>query len=43
MELHLDSVRNTVIKQGTRVTDIAEHVTNANSKWAGHIARMKDK
>ena len=34
--------RNTIIRQGTRVTDIVQYVTNTKWKWAGHIARMKD-
>ena len=29
------------VKLKDRVTDIVEYVTNANWKWAGHIARMK--
>ena len=37
-----DRVRNTTIRQRTRVTDIVQYVTNKKWKWAGHIARMKD-
>ena len=37
-----DRIRNTVIRQRTRVTDIVQYVTNTKWKWAGHIARMKD-
>ena len=37
-----DRIRNTTIRQRTRVTDIVQHVTNTKWKWAGHIARMKD-
>ena len=37
-----DSIRNTIITQRTRVTDIVQYVTNTKWKWAGHIARMKD-
>ena len=35
-------IRNTTIRQRTRVTDIVQYVTNTKWKWAGHIARMKD-
>ena len=35
-------IRNTTIKQTTRVTDIVQYVTNTKRKWTGHIARMKD-
>ena len=37
-----DRIRNTTIRQRTRVTDIVQYVTNTKWKWAGHIARMKD-
>ena len=37
-----DRIRNTTIRQRTRVTDIVEYVTNTKWKWAGHIARVKD-
>ena len=37
-----DRIRITTIRQRTRVTDIAQFVTNTKWKWAGHIARMKD-
>ena len=37
-----DRIRNTIIRQRTRVTDIAQYVTNMKWKWAGDIARMKD-
>ena len=35
-------IRNTIIRQRTRVTDIVQYVTNTKWKWAGHIARTKD-
>ena len=35
-------IRNTPIRQRTRVTDIVQYVTNTKRKWAGHITRMKD-
>ena len=38
-----DRIRNTTIRQRTRVTDIVQNVTNTKWKWAGHIAQMKDK
>ena len=38
----LHPLRNTIIRQRTRVTDIVQYVTNAKWKWAGHFARMKD-
>ena len=38
-----DRIRNTIIRQRTIVTDIVQYVTNTKWKWAGHIARMKDK
>ena len=37
-----DRIRNTTIKQRTRVTDIVQYVTNTKWKWDRHIARMKD-
>ena len=37
-----DRIRNTTIRQRTRVTDIVQYVTSTKWKWAGHIARMKD-
>ena len=37
-----DRIRNTTIRQRTRVTDIVQYVTNTKWKWAGHIAQMKD-
>ena len=37
-----DGIRNTAIRQRTRVTDIVQYVTNTKWKWAGHITRMKD-
>ena len=37
-----DRIRNTIIRQRTRVADIVQYVTNTKWKWAGHIARMKD-
>ena len=37
-----DRIRNTVTRQGTRVTDIVQYVTNTKWKWVGHIARMKN-
>ena len=37
-----DRIRNTTIRQRTRVTDIVQYVTNTKWKWAGHIVRMKD-
>ena len=37
-----DRIRNTIIRQETRVTDIVQYVTSTNWKQAGHIARMKD-
>ena len=35
-------IRNTFIRQRTRVTDTVEYITNEKWKWAGHIARMKN-
>ena len=37
-----DRIRNTTIRQRTRVTDIVQYRTKTKWKWAGHIARMKD-
>ena len=37
-----DRIRNTTIRQRTRVTDVVQYVTNTKWKWAGHIAQMKD-
>ena len=37
-----DRIRNTIIRQRTRVTDIVQYVTNTKWKWAGHIAPMRD-
>ena len=37
-----DKIRNTIIRQSTKVTDIAENVTNEIWKRAGHITRMND-
>ena len=37
-----DRIRNTIIRQRTRVTDTVQYVTNTKWKWAGHIARGKD-
>ena len=37
-----DRIRNTIIRQRTRVTEIVQYVTNTKRKWAGHVARMKD-
>ena len=38
-----DRIRNIIIRQRTKVTDIVKYVTNAKWKtlWVGHIARMK--
>ena len=36
-------IRNTTIRQRTRVTDIVQYVTNTKWKWAGHIARVADR
>ena len=33
-----DRIRNTIIRQRTRVTDIVQYVTNTKWKWAVHIA-----
>ena len=37
-----DRISSTIIRQRTRMTDVAEFVTTEKIKWAGHIARMKD-
>ena len=37
-----DRIRNTIVRQRTRVTDIVQYVTNSKWKWAGHITKMKD-
>ena len=37
-----DRIRNTIIRQRTRVTDIVQCVTNTKWKLTGHIARIKD-
>ena len=34
--------KNTIIRQRTKLTDIAEHGTKVKWNWAGYIARMKD-
>ena len=31
-----DRIRNTTIRQRTRVTDTVQYVTNTKWKWAGH-------
>ena len=36
-----DRIRNTTIRQRTRMTDIVQYVTNTKWKWDGHIAPMK--
>ena len=36
-------IRNTIIRQRTRVTDIVQYIAKTKWKWAGHIAQMKDK
>ena len=33
-----DKIRNTIIRQRTRVTDIVHYITNMKWKWAGRIA-----
>ena len=38
----IDRIRNTTIRQRTKVTDIVQYVTNTKWKGAGHIVRMKD-
>ena len=37
-----DRIRNTIIRQRTRVKDIVQYVTNTKWIWAGHIARIND-
>ena len=37
-----DTIRNTIITQRTRETDIVQYVANVKWKWDGHIAGMKD-
>ena len=37
-----DKIRNTIIRQRSRVTGIVQQVTNTKWKWAGHVTRMKD-
>ena len=37
-----DRIRNTSIRQRTRLTDIVQYVTNTKWKWAEHIARVTD-
>ena len=37
-----DRIRNTIVRQITKVIDIIQYVTNTKWKWAGYIARMKD-
>ena len=37
-----DRIRNTIIRQRTRVADMVQYVTNTKWKWFGHMARMKD-
>ena len=37
-----DRIRNTTIRQRTRVTDIVQYITNTKWERAGHIGRMKD-
>ena len=37
-----DRICNTTIRQRTRVTDLVKYVTNAEWKWAAHIARLND-
>ena len=34
-------IRNTTIRQRTKVTDIVQYVANTTWKWAEHIAQMK--
>ena len=40
LKLVKDRIRNTIIRQRARVTDIVQYVTNAKWKWAGHIAQV---
>ena len=37
-----DRIRNTIIGQITKVSDIVKYATNSKWQWAGPIARMKD-
>ena len=37
-----DTIHNTIIRQRTRVTDIAQYVTSTKWKWARYIAGKKD-
>ena len=37
-----DKVKNTDIRQKTKVKDILEKVKEAKWRWAGHVARMQD-
>ena len=37
-----DRIRNTIIRQRSRVTDLVQYATNTKWKWDGHIARTKD-
>ena len=35
-----DKIKNEVIRNKTKVTDIVEKVRNLKWKWAGHVCRM---
>jgi hypothetical protein len=37
-----DRIRNQVIRQRTKVTDIAHHINMLKWQWAGHISRRTD-
>ena len=37
-----DHIRNEVIRQRTRVTDIAQRISKLKWQWAGHICRRTD-
>lgn len=37
-----DRIRNDVIRQRTRVTDIAHRISKLKWQWAGHISRRTD-
>ncbi|CAH0731533.1 unnamed protein product, partial [Brenthis ino] len=37
-----DRIRNEVIRQRTKVTDIARRISSLKWKWAGHVARRTD-
>ena len=37
-----DRIRNEVIRQRTKVTDIAERISKLKWQWAGHICRRTD-